>query len=105
MSGHDSLSRGGCRKEAAAAEDAGVACREATPAPTPALVDPAAGGERRTVVLAVAGWQTVVAVLDRSARANAAGGFGGRYADLADDVAGQAGLARRPWRYAGEVGQ
>jgi hypothetical protein len=55
MTGHGPLSRGGRRKEAAAAEDACVACREATPAPTPDTGKRPAAADPRAVVLSVAG--------------------------------------------------
>jgi WhiB family redox-sensing transcriptional regulator len=58
MSKNDSLNRGGCRKEAAAAEDAGVACREATPAPTPAVLAQRIGGAGRRTASAKASTRT-----------------------------------------------
>jgi len=60
---------------------------------TPAL----SNGAGLPVALPAGRWQLVVSVLDRAARVGAAAGLGGTWAELADEIAAQGGLAGRPW--------
>ncbi|MDQ6616587.1 MAG: hypothetical protein M3083_18050 [Actinomycetota bacterium] len=78
-------------------DDRGAENRTSRQALRPAApAAPRLDGDPLTVALPAAGWRAVVAVLDWSARDNAARGLGARHADLADDIARQAGLTQRP---------